>query len=92
MTLMNPLGTMVGFVIPFAFINPDDPIKQIKEGFLFLMMSQAIVAGVVFFLTLLFFKGEKELSRKKPQKHESPRVSDQHSFQLGSVTNMNANQ
>lgn len=60
MTLMNPLGTMVGFVLPLIFVNTGDKDEQIKTQFLYHLISQAISAGVILLLTVLFFKGDKE--------------------------------
>lgn len=63
MTLMNPLGTMVGFVIPFIFVNPDDSIDNMKNQFLYFMVTMAICSGVLLILTFVLFKGDKELKK-----------------------------
>ena len=60
MALMNPLGTMIGFVLPLIFINSGDSKDKIKDQFLYHMISQAIAAGVLLVFTALFFMGDKE--------------------------------
>lgn len=88
MSLMNPLGTMMGFVIPFAFVNPDDSQDLIKEGFMYHMLSQAIAASGVALLVILFFKGDKELTKTKVV-YESPREASHNSIDLAPVNNIN---
>lgn len=65
LTLMNPLGTMVGFVIPLIFVNTDDTIDNMQNQFLRYMISEAISAGAILVLTFVFFRGDKEMKKDK---------------------------
>lgn len=60
MTLMNPLGTMAGFVLPLIFVNADDTKGNMQNQFFYHMFSQAVAALLLLIITLMFFKGDKE--------------------------------
>ena len=56
MTLMNPLGTMVGFVLPYAFIDSSSTNDTIKEQFLRFMIFQVGFTGVILILAVLLLR------------------------------------
>ena len=59
MSLMNPVGTMVGFVIPYAFVDTSATNHKIRDQFCFFMMSETGSALIMLWLTILFFEGDK---------------------------------
>lgn len=62
MTLMNPVGTMVGFVIPYAFVNTSKDTQTVQNQFGYFMMASTGSALIVLWLSILFFEGEKIVS------------------------------
>jgi hypothetical protein len=54
-SLANPLGSAIGSLIPSMFVNSDDDDK-IKEGVLYLVLVQMIVAIIALLLTYFFMQ------------------------------------
>ena len=57
LALMNPLGTMVGFVIPYAFIDPNAANDRIKTQTFFYLMAETGFMFFLSFLTVIFIRG-----------------------------------
>jgi len=62
MTLMNPLGTMVGFVIPYLFVNTDDTPANMKTQFFWFFVFEGGVAIFFTMLTLIFLKSQPTIT------------------------------
>jgi hypothetical protein len=59
LSLMNPLGTMVGFVAPYAFVDQDAAVERQREQFRSFMVSQAALAGGLLLVIVLLMQSRK---------------------------------
>jgi hypothetical protein len=68
MTLMNPIGTMVGFVIPFLFINVDGSSNpsltvSIKTSYFWFMFFEFAVGVALLVSTGIFMRDHRRPPR-----------------------------
>lgn len=57
MSLMNPLGTMIGFVLPYIFVdNSETNPSTLKDQFFQYLVMESFVAGGVFVMVALFVR------------------------------------
>ncbi len=59
LSLMNPLGTMVGFVLPYAFVDTGAVVEVQRNQFRTFMVSQAAFAAGLLLLVLALMQGKK---------------------------------
>lgn len=88
MTLMNPLGTMVGFVIPYAFISlsvANDnslPWGTTFNQFYYYMVFGAGVAFVLLILTAIFMKDHKKPA-EEVERERYGSIADKNMYAVG---------
>lgn len=66
LSLMNPLGTMVGFVLPYAFVSQDDSVERQREQFRSFMVSQAALAGGLLLLVMAVMQSKQGRAKPEP--------------------------
>ena len=75
MSLMNPIGTMVGFVIPYAFVDTDSSLDTQRNQFFIYLLSQTGLSTVIFALSWIFIQSKKD-KRKKIEDTSSKTISN----------------
>lgn len=56
LTVVNIIGTAIGFVIPSFFVHSGDADDIVRDNFFVLLMVETIIAGVSVVLIMIFFK------------------------------------
>lgn len=60
-SLMNPIGTMIGFLLPYAFINTNDSSDNIKtQNFLYMLVEFGLSGALFLFSIFGLPKAHKE--------------------------------
>ncbi len=63
LTLMNPVGTMIGFLVPFIFIDSNDTKENIKQQFTVYLLAEAMLEIILVLLAMAFTRNTiKKLS------------------------------
>jgi len=66
LTIMNPIGNIIGFLWPFVFVNPEEnDLNVVKSQINQYFFWHILMTGGIFFLVFLFYKGENKNSEGK---------------------------
>lgn len=56
LTVVNIIGTAVGFIVPSLFVSDTDTPEMVRDHFFVLMLVEAIIAALSAILIIIFFK------------------------------------
>ena len=56
LTVVNIMGTAIGFLIPPLFVSNPTNTKQVQSDFFLLLIFEFVLAGISLFLNAVFFK------------------------------------
>lgn len=87
MSLMNPLGTMIGFLLPYIFVdNNETNPSTLKDQFFQYLLTESFLAGGVFVMVALFVRNGSKSQAPTTGTFVSQHVANYQSVQQAPTT------
>ena len=77
LNLMNPVGSMIISLLPYAFIDDSESLDSQRKGFFMFMVCLAVIAAVSMILTFMFSFDPYEVVKGDPERASASSVTSQ---------------